>query len=223
MTIADLGPGIPAEVLPEIFDPYFSTKATRGPRGTGLGLTVCRAIVDQHGGTLTVDSTVGVGTTVRIESARGLPAVRARRAPPATPRGPGTGRLLVMDDEQSGADHGGRAPPTAGLHGGVDRRAAAEVVALTKRPRRAGTPFAAVILDFDGARGDGGRADPRGPASTRSRRHGALRAAGTPTIRSWWEPGPVRVPERPRQAARDRRAPRPPRPSAGALNRPVPR
>jgi two-component system, cell cycle sensor histidine kinase and response regulator CckA len=97
VTIVDSGQGIPADLLPKIFDPYFSTKERGAQRGTGLGLTVCRAVVAQHGGTLTVASTLGVGTTAQFL----LPAAAAT---PATPRPapvpqPGMGRLLVMDDE----------------------------------------------------------------------------------------------------------------------------
>lgn len=62
--IVDSGPGIPDEVLPRIFDPFFSTK--RGA-GKGLGLPVSRAIVTELGGDLRVFSTVGKGTRFVIE------------------------------------------------------------------------------------------------------------------------------------------------------------
>lgn len=60
--VADRGEGIPKEILPRIFEPYFTTKT----RGVGLGMTIARRIVEAHGGTLTVDSTVGQGTRFRI-------------------------------------------------------------------------------------------------------------------------------------------------------------
>ena len=59
--IADNGKGIPPEVLPKIFDPFFSTKEIG--KGTGLGLSISYKIVQQHGGRITVDSKVGAGTT----------------------------------------------------------------------------------------------------------------------------------------------------------------
>ncbi len=76
VTIADTGVGIPAEILPRIFDPYFSTKE-RGPqKGMGLGLTLCRVLVQRHGGNLGVESAPGRGTTATLH----LPAMSA---PPA--------------------------------------------------------------------------------------------------------------------------------------------
>jgi signal transduction histidine kinase len=65
LEIADTGPGIPLEDMPHLFEPYWSTARGR-QRGTGLGLFICRAIVEAHGGKLTVESSVGAGTTFRI-------------------------------------------------------------------------------------------------------------------------------------------------------------
>jgi signal transduction histidine kinase len=63
--VADDGCGIPRSQLPQLFEPFATTK---GPKGTGLGLAVTWGIVDNHNGTIAVDSEVGVGTTfiVRI-------------------------------------------------------------------------------------------------------------------------------------------------------------
>ncbi len=62
--IADNGKGIPPDVLPKIFDPFFTTKAVG--KGTGLGLSISYKIIEQHGGSISVDSTVGKGTRFTI-------------------------------------------------------------------------------------------------------------------------------------------------------------
>ncbi len=63
VTVCDNGPGIPADIIEKVFDPFFSTK---GNLGTGLGLSVVWGIVDEHGGTITVDSPPGAGACFTI-------------------------------------------------------------------------------------------------------------------------------------------------------------
>jgi two-component system NtrC family sensor kinase len=72
--IGDTGCGIPADVLPRVLDPFFTTK----DKGTGLGLSVVYGIVERHGGSLDIASQVGMGTTVTIR----LPAAPATAAAP---------------------------------------------------------------------------------------------------------------------------------------------
>jgi PAS domain S-box-containing protein len=89
--VVDNGPGIAPDDLGRVFDPFFTTKPPGG--GTGLGLTVSRAIMEGLGGELELWSEVGAGTRVRFE----LPL----REPPArAPHGP-RARVLVVDDEPS--------------------------------------------------------------------------------------------------------------------------
>jgi len=69
ITVADEGKGIPAETLPNIFRPFFTTKG----HGTGLGLSLARRIVEAHGGEITVRSELGAGSqfTIRLPIAHG--------------------------------------------------------------------------------------------------------------------------------------------------------
>lgn len=69
ISIRDYGKGIPSESLPRIFDPYYSTKSgpdSTGKGGTGLGLSACKEVIEQHRGRIRVDSTVGMGTKFTI-------------------------------------------------------------------------------------------------------------------------------------------------------------
>lgn len=95
--VRDTGAGIPPERLDRIFDPFFTTKSVG--EGTGLGLAICHGIVSDLGGSITVRSAPGEGSTFRVS----LPAARATTAPQKTTRPPPSssarGRILVIDDE----------------------------------------------------------------------------------------------------------------------------
>ena len=64
IAISDTGTGIPVEIRDRVFEPFFTTKAVG--RGTGQGLAIARAIVERHGGRLTLDTELGRGTTLAI-------------------------------------------------------------------------------------------------------------------------------------------------------------
>jgi signal transduction histidine kinase len=62
LSFADTGEGIDATTLPLIFEPFFTTKTG----GTGLGLAITQKIIESHGGSIKVESSVGKGTTIRV-------------------------------------------------------------------------------------------------------------------------------------------------------------
>jgi PAS domain S-box-containing protein len=96
LRVKDTGHGIPAEVLPRIFDPYFTTK---GPgKGTGLGLAMVFGIVKQHQGWIACASGPGQGACFDVYLPRHLgPAAAAPEARPPVPAG-GNETVLLVDD-----------------------------------------------------------------------------------------------------------------------------
>ncbi len=99
LMIQDSGVGIPKEHLKQIFDPFFTTKE-KGV-GTGLGLSMVLNIINQHGGSVTVDSEVGKGTTVSI-SLQLLTSeqIEIQYKKTSILKGIGTGKkVLIIDDD----------------------------------------------------------------------------------------------------------------------------
>lgn len=101
ISIRDTGCGIPDDVLEHVFEPFFTTKPVGS--GTGLGLSVVRAIVKSHGGHVVIESAPGHGTQVLIR----LPQSQAAARPGSTGRAelpmalPGSGGILVVDDDRA--------------------------------------------------------------------------------------------------------------------------
>ncbi len=99
ITVADSGAGIPAEIRPHVFKPFFTTKSP--DQGTGLGLSQVYGIVKQHGGYIDLISEKDVGTTFILY----LPALPAAPPPPrrmdadVLPRGAGETVLVIEDNE----------------------------------------------------------------------------------------------------------------------------
>ena len=140
--IEDSGTGIPESIRDRIFEACFTTK----PGGSGLGLATVKSIMQQHGGGITIESTVGRGTTVSLM----LPAAAHRPDPPVASLPPpvvnSTGRILVIDDEEMilsvvrtmlnslGYECAVAQDGVSGFHKYV-------------RAKADGNPFAAVLLD----------------------------------------------------------------------------
>jgi PAS domain S-box-containing protein len=98
LTVSDTGTGMSPEILDRLYEPFFTTK---GSRGTGLGLAVVHGIVRDHGAQITVESEVGVGTrfSVYFPEIASLPA--PREATPVVTI-PGAGQhIMYVDDEES--------------------------------------------------------------------------------------------------------------------------
>ena len=151
ISIRDFGSGIPIDILPRIFDPYFSTK----PGASGLGLATAYAIISKHGGTLSVESKPGIGSEFIID----LPATQARPAPKpqaaAAVLHGRTGRVLIMDDEE-GLRELLHAVLTKQGYEVQAARDGAEAIALCEDATANGHPFAIALLDLTVSGGMGG-------------------------------------------------------------------
>jgi signal transduction histidine kinase len=133
LEIADSGPGIPAAVQERIFEPFFTTKPQG--EGTGLGLSLCRRTLEEHGGTITVQSEVGHGATFRLElPVVGRPA-QTSEAPGARALSPVAGKaILVVDDEVDLAATLAEALQGDGYQVGVADNGATALEMLGRRP-----------------------------------------------------------------------------------------
>ncbi|HEU6437038.1 MAG TPA: response regulator [Nitratidesulfovibrio sp.] len=96
LRVRDTGHGIPADILENIFDPFFTTK--KPDEGTGMGLALVHGIVTAHGGCVSVQSTVGVGTEFEVLLPL-APQPGEEAAPGPDSAHSGSGAALVVDDE----------------------------------------------------------------------------------------------------------------------------
>ena len=100
LRVTDTGSGIAPDLLPKIFDPFFTTKEVN--KGSGLGLSQVHGFSHQSGGTVTIDSTLGKGTTVTIYLPRTMETVEAQVEPETETRGGGS--VLVVEDNPEVAE-----------------------------------------------------------------------------------------------------------------------
>ncbi|MFZ5758479.1 MAG: PAS domain S-box protein [Thermodesulfobacteriota bacterium] len=153
ISISDSGIGIPAAFLDKIFDPYFTMKE----QGTGLGLAICHSIVRNHGGSITVNSSPGRGTTFTLL----LPASREKQKAPTAARSSSAtpthrAKILVMDDEELVR------AVLAGMLSHIGCTSAIandgqEAIRLYRQALEEGSPFDAVIMDLTIPGGMGGK------------------------------------------------------------------
>lgn len=153
VSVLDQGPGIAADHLAHIFEPYFTTKE----KGTGLGLAISSSIVRAHGGTIAVGPAAdGTGTRFDVY----LPASAVTALPIASPR-PTTasglsGRVLLMDDDPLVADVAQDMLATLGYT--AETTACGKTAIARMRDAEAkGQPFDLVILDLTVPGGMGGQ------------------------------------------------------------------
>jgi PAS domain S-box-containing protein len=99
LEIRDTGCGMSPEVIQHVFEPFFTTKASG--RGTGLGLATVYGVVEQLHGIVTVDSTVGVGTTFRIYLPTVAAAATVESAPARKLDSASSACVLLVEDETS--------------------------------------------------------------------------------------------------------------------------
>jgi PAS domain S-box-containing protein len=150
ISVEDQGPGIPSEHLPKIFDPYFTTK----PTGSGLGLATSYSIVAKHGGVLTVESEMGVGSTFYIY----LPASQKRVSPKRQVEEgilAGQGRVLVVDDDEVVREVACQMLASLGYEAEAVEEGG-EAIARYEEARKAGQPYDVVIMDLTVPGGMGG-------------------------------------------------------------------
>jgi signal transduction histidine kinase/ActR/RegA family two-component response regulator len=153
VTLMDSGPGIPVDILPRIFEPYFSTKET----GRGLGLASCFNIIRAHGGFITAESPQGGGGVFTLLLPATNQPIPAEATKPHASARRHRGRILVMDDVPSLQDIAAAMLGNLGFEATIcaDGASAVEVY---QSAIHGGSSFRAVILDLTVPGGMGGLA-----------------------------------------------------------------
>ncbi|MDW5561969.1 MAG: CHASE4 domain-containing protein [Methanomassiliicoccus sp.] len=155
ITVKDSGPGIPIDVLPKIFEPYFTTKKT----GAGMGLYVVFATIKRHGGAIVVESTVGKGTAfhVYLPASGTIPAKAPERLPvPKSIHSQNGARVLIMDDQDAILDVTSDILHELGYEVGMARDGN-EALQQYRKSMDEGRKYDLVIMDLTIPQGMGGK------------------------------------------------------------------
>mgnify|MGYP001217616264 FL=1 len=154
VSVSDTGQGIPRENLSKIFDPFFSTKTPEDEKRLGLGLALCHAVVNQHGGYITAESEEGQGARFIFY----LPARPDAEIPQSVEEKPPVRRrLLIMDDDED-------VRKILRLYAeqlGYETQAAAEgqeAIRLYREALDNGSAYDAVLMELSVKQGLGGEA-----------------------------------------------------------------
>ena len=154
--VQDSGEGIAPEHLPHIFEPYFSTR--KADNATGLGLTVCESIAKAHGGSISVRSDLGRGTSVRFylpvdSDAEEVDALGLSKAFDSAPAP--LSRILVLEDDPLVRSLITRNLASQGFDV-AESAEGSETVRLYQDAMHEGRPFDLVVLDLSIPNGMGG-------------------------------------------------------------------
>src|SRR5688500_1320650 len=148
LEVHDDGPGVPEDVQPRIFDPFFTTKDVG--KGTGLGLTVAYAIVQEHNGRITVKSGASGGASFYVELPVGTASLKpAASGPDRSPLAGAGGSVLVVEDEAAL----GAAVSEALVDAGFSVTLASDGIEALERIKE--RPFDLIVCDLKMPRLDG--------------------------------------------------------------------
>ncbi len=143
VVISDTGEGMSKDLLEHIFDPFFTTK--KYGEGTGLGLSVAMSIVNNHGGIIQVESSIGKGSRFSIYLPLTDLSIAPEALPPVQKSSPDTAvRLMLVDDEDQIVAYMKRRLIKAGYQTEAFTSAEAALAVFEQDPRRWGL----VILDY---------------------------------------------------------------------------
>jgi PAS domain S-box-containing protein len=151
ISVADQGSGIAKDIMPRLFDPYFTTKE----EGSGLGLSIVHSIIKNHDGHIQVESEPGQGTVFHIY----LPAIARKKKQEEKLIGgiiTGSGKILLMDDEEMIRDFASEILKELGYTVALAKDGE-EAITLYKEALEAGASFSVVLMDITIPGGMGGK------------------------------------------------------------------